>query len=190
MAEAGTFPWQRESVTIYDLSANERDVTLQQAQHGNLDALRMVYRSMMALPERGARILDLPRQVRQELVIAVFNQRDELAMRNALMKTDMVEADLLSEASDSPLERLLIQRVATCWLAAELADMSAGAAEARGPRDDFYGRRQDRAHRRFLQSVDALNRMRRLLSPLPLAAGQVNIATPGAQQINQVNTTS
>lgn len=186
-AEVVTLPWERPDVTIYDLSEHERDVTFIQAQHGNLDALRMVFRSMLAQPERGKRILDMPRQVRQELVIAVFNRTDELAMRTCLMKADMLEADLLSEASASPLERLLIQRLVTCWLAAELADMSA-AADAMRNVNEYYMRRQDRAHRRFLQSVDALTRMRRLMSPIPFAAAQVNIAAPGGQQINQVNT--
>ncbi len=189
--EAVVLPWQREGASYGDLSENDRAVTLQQAQIGNLEAVQFVFRSLLDNPTKGREMLDLPRRVRQELIIATYGERNDLARRSYLAKADMVEASLCTEASASPLEHLLIQRVVTCWLAAELADIDASAQEEHhNPRvgvygsADYYARRQDRAHRRFLQAVEALNRMRRLMSPFPLAAGQVNVAAPGAQQVN------
>lgn len=86
----------------------------------------------------------------------------------------------------SPLERVLCERIASCWLDAHLADLSSadwlkrdGMNRAAG---DYCLRRQDRAHARFVGAVVALARVRRLLAP-PLVA-QVNIAQPGAQQLN------
>jgi len=81
----------------------------------------------------------------------------------------------------SPLERLLAERIAACWLSAYHAD----ASYARNMKDvtaeqgDYYQRRQDRAHKRFLTAVKTLAQVRRLLFP----AVQVNI---GAQQVNKV----
>ena len=77
-------------------------------------------------------------------------------------------------------ERLLVDRVVACWLQVHYAD----AVYAQGMKDltfnqgDYYQRRQDRAHRRYLSAIRSLAQVRRLLSP----SIQVNIAE---QQINQ-----
>lgn len=169
-----------------DLSRDEQALLLRLAQCGDADALRSVIQAMLEEPARGARALDLPHQVRQELIVATYGEDNHLASRLYSAKTEMLDAALLSETGPSPLEHLLIERIVTCWLAAELADIDAANQEvhhAPGRHADYYARRQDRAHRRLLQSVEALTRMRRLLSPLPLV-GQVNIAEAGTQQLN------
>ncbi len=80
----------------------------------------------------------------------------------------------------TPLERLLVDRVVACWLQVHYAD----AVYAQGMKDltlnqgDYYQRRQDRAHRRYLSAIRTLAQVRRLLTP----AVQVNIAE---QQVNQ-----
>ena len=184
-------PWDDPDALLYTMSENDRAVTLGQAQMGNDGALQCVLRTMLARPNKGAQMLDLAHQARQELIIATFGKRNDLARTNYLMKAEMVGLDLLREANPSPLEHLLIGRVVTCWLACELADIDACSQEeyhSPGMHADYYARRQDRAHKRFLQAVEALNRMRRYLSPMPFAAAHVNIAAPGGQQINQVNT--
>jgi hypothetical protein len=86
----------------------------------------------------------------------------------------------------TPLERILCGRIATCWLDVHLADLSF-AAKYKGNMTlgqlTFYQARQDRAHKRYLSAVESLARVRRLLRPGPLVA-QVNIAQPGANQLN------
>jgi hypothetical protein len=169
-----------------DLSREDQALLLQLAQYGDTDALKHIFQAMLEEPARGARVLDLPRQVRQELIMATFGEGNDLARELYSTKAEMIGATLLTEAGPSALEYLLIERVVTCWLAAELADIDAANQEEHhtpGHHADYYARRQDRAHKRFLQSVEALTRMRRLLSPLPLV-GQMNIAEAGAQQLN------
>lgn len=183
-------------MTLDAMNVAERDYIQELAQSGDLEALKVIFRSMLADPERGARAINLPRQVRRMLIAASSGEHNALTREAYTAKADMVEAAMLGDAGNpSPLERLLIERAVTCWLAAELADMDiahqeAGARHMPNPSKmlEYYARRQDRAHKRFLQSVDALARMRRLMSPLPLMAGQVNIAQPGAQQLNMVHT--
>ena len=79
----------------------------------------------------------------------------------------------------SPLERLLIDRIATDWLQCSHADFvtAALAENATIQQSEFRQRRQDRAHRRFLAAVKSLAQVRRLLGP----SLQVNIAE---QQVN------
>jgi hypothetical protein len=169
-----------------DLSQEEQALLLRRAQAGDSDALKRLFQAMLEEPDLGAQALDLPRRVREELIAATYGDANDLARTLHVAKAAMVEATLLREAGASALEQLLIERIATCWLSAELADIDAATREehhAPGQYADYYARRQDRAHRRFLQAVEALARMRRLLSPLPLV-GQVNIAEAGTQQLN------
>lgn len=175
------------TITPYsDLGRDEQALLLRMAQAGDPEALKRLFQAMLDEPAMGARALDVSRRVREELIAATYGDDNDLARELHLAKADMVEATLLHEAGTSMLEQLLIERIVTCWLAAELADIDAATREehhAPGQHADYYARRQDRAHRRFLQSVDALARMRRLLSPLPLV-GQMNIAEAGTQQLN------
>jgi hypothetical protein len=83
-----------------------------------------------------------------------------------------------------PIERLMAERVVTCWLALHLAEDRVLTAEANETPLDFltflYGR-LDLMEKRYQSAVMALARVRRLLVP---HIGQLNIAQPGAQQLN------
>jgi hypothetical protein len=79
------------------------------------------------------------------------------------------------------LERLLAEQVATSWAALQLADLDASKEQGWLERAEFYDRRHHWAHKRYVDSVVALARVRRLLTPL---VAQVNIAEAGAQQLN------
>lgn len=80
-----------------------------------------------------------------EFFVRFIRLRDEIAGRNA-----------------TPLERLLSEDVAVCWLASKEADVMADRfshhIESRIP--DLLDRRAERAHRRFLASSVALARVR------------------------------
>lgn len=73
----------------------------------------------------------------------------------------------------TPMERLIVDRIAVCWLQTNYAD----AIYAQGQKDlsirqgEYYQRRQDRAQRRFLSAIKSLAYVRKL----PLAVLQVNI---------------
>ncbi|HEY7092612.1 MAG TPA: hypothetical protein VH393_05505, partial [Ktedonobacterales bacterium] len=163
------------------------------AAEGDVDALRVLFRSMLADPERGAKMIDLTTRVRKELVKASFGEGNDASAREMFVaRCAIVEAGLLTEARGLPLERLLIERIVTCWLAVELAEADSSHWEAQRLHNlpaqlkigEYMAHRRDQAHKRFLSAVAALAQMRRLLSPIPLMAGQVNIAQ---QQTNIVN---
>lgn len=169
-----------------DPSVEERAERFHAAQHGDMEALQHVLWWMVAAPERGARVMDLPGQVRRNMMEASTDPRDHLTLELMQQSCEMMHADLLGACGGSPVERLLIDRIVTCWLAAYLADGSAALGGKYAHRDnEYYLRRQDRAHRRLLQSVEALARLQRLMRPGPLVTlAQLNIAQPGAQQLN------
>jgi hypothetical protein len=64
----------------------------------------------------------------------------------------------------SPLESLLIERIAACWI--QIGHADAAAAQSRDvsiQQANFVRKRQDSAHRRYLTAVGALAMSRRLL---------------------------
>jgi hypothetical protein len=78
----------------------------------------------------------------------------------------------------SLLERLVIDRVVTCWLQVQYWDWLAAQSNDRTLRQrEYLQRSQDRAQRRYLSAIRSLATVRRLLLP-PV---QVNI---GNQQVN------
>jgi hypothetical protein len=95
-------------------------------------------------------------------------------------KVEAVQADLAGP-DPTPLERLLAERAALCWLQVyryeavyeQARDLSIGQG-------DYHQRRIDAAHKRFLSAVRTLAQIRKLALP----AVQINVAK------NQVNVTS
>jgi hypothetical protein len=83
--------------------------------------------------------------------------------------------------AQSPLEVLLIEDIALCWLRYHVADLAVshrGSVNAKTfENGDFYDRLLSTAHRRYLRSIETLARVRRL------GAVQVNVAI-GGQQLN------
>ena len=95
-------------------------------------------------------------------------------------------ADLSKELegpSPSPVERLLANRIAMCWLQVQEADLAAtGFSGCSLPQANFHSKRQDRAHRRFLSAIRSLAMIRKLALPamqLNIAENQINVASAG-----------
>ena len=91
--------------------------------------------------------------------------------------------DLGEEGTGTALESMLIRRIGLDYLASLQADMrrSLAPGETRSLElSRFYEQQADRAHRRFLASVESLARVRKLITPI-----QINIAE---QQVNVAGT--
>jgi len=81
----------------------------------------------------------------------------------------------------SPLEALLAERVALCWVAAQQADAQYARKLAEGMsfRDgEYFARRCEQANRQLLRAVTTLATVRRLLAPVQVNIGQnqINLA--------------
>jgi hypothetical protein len=91
-------------------------------------------------------------------------------------------------ADPSPLERLLADRVALCWLQCQECDAACGTLQrATLPEHAALLRRQNSAHRRLLQAIQALARVRRLLrrAPSPVeVATRLGASEPAAARRN------
>ena len=88
----------------------------------------------------------------------------------------------LYHPGDGALERLLVQRVALCWLALSIAELTRASCWKEGTSTEtgeLWDRRVSRLNRDFLQASKTLAAARRLRLPTL----QVNV---GAQQVNVV----
>ena len=102
---------------------------------------------------------------------------EDLVAREILLRQLQALKEEVAGPMATPLERLLIDRIALCWLQVQQADL---VAARQGPqRAAWIEQRQDRAQARFLAAIKALAQVRKLLTPGPLV--QVTIAQ---QQVN------
>jgi hypothetical protein len=86
---------------------------------------------------------------------------DDLARREALRRHAAKIRDELAGPAPTPIERILAQRVALCYLDAYHSDILA-QSHFNIREGELCQRRQDRAQRRYLQAVKALAECRKL----------------------------
>jgi hypothetical protein len=153
-----------------DMDALERQQLLDAAQRGDRRAVALV----MVGAEEDADLYDqLTNSARREreALIATACGANVLMRGSLLEQTQHREDQLLAESAyPSTLERALIERTATCWLAAHLADLEAeGRMQSDTPLSvalaRFYEQRRALAHERYLRATLTLARVRRLLRP-------------------------
>ena len=88
---------------------------------------------------------------------------------------------LRQEGTGSTVESLLIRRIGLDYLASLQADRAKALAPGETRSLElarFYEQQADRAHRRFLASIESLARVRKLITPIQIniAERQVNVA--------------
>jgi hypothetical protein len=103
-------------------------------------------------------------------------------LRRAIVEQELKrKREEVAGPNPTPLEALLAERVALCWLAAAQADakyaskLEAGTSFREG---EYFAKRCEQTQRQLLRSVEALARVRRLLVPVQVNIGQnqVNVA--------------
>lgn len=122
-------------------------------------------------------------------------QATVLSFINAMVGKDLVSRECinaklatirgeLAGPNPSKLERLLVERVVACWLQVHDADIRyAQAGNISLAQAEYFQRRMNHAHKRYMSAIKTLAVVRKLAVP----AVQINIAR---KQVNQVNTSN
>lgn len=109
----------------------------------------------------------------QDLLLSECVQRQLASLREDLAGSD-----------PSPLERLLVERVAACWLQCHYADalFAQSASQADGAMRQELLKRQESAQKRYLASLKQLALVRKLLRPAvsPLQMAMSTVAETSA----------
>jgi len=117
--------------------------------------------------------------VESNLLSGMFGK--DLATKEGLKRKLALLREGLAGPDPAPIERLLAERAAFCWLTVyEYERQYANSRNLPAKQAEFHQRRIDAAHRRFLSSLKTLATVRKLALP----AIQVNIAE---EQVNVVN---
>ncbi len=121
---------------------------------------------------------DLAQKAEQSLLNSTAGKN--LAQREALLRKMEQLRTELSGANPDPLERLLVDRVALCWLQSVHADCQYAYATVAAPtRVEFLQRHRGHAHRQFLSATKCLTAVKRLA--LPIKADVAGTATGSAE---------
>jgi hypothetical protein len=156
----------------------------ERARKGDESCLPQV-RALLDDPERGDAVVEAAGSPAEWLLQSLTQQmagKDVLVVEAARQKFANEQADI-EGPNPTSIERILAERASLCWFAVNLyeewfanaKDMSLGQA-------DYFQRRIQRAHQRFLSAVETLSRVRKLAVPalqLNIARNQVNVAGSG-----------
>jgi hypothetical protein len=152
-----------------------------QAEKGDSEALSEVQRLFDESPGAWTTFGDLAANTQRSWIQLMAGQ-DELLREAAERYLEKMQAEI-GGPSPTPLERLLVDRIATCWLALQQAETAYAQNLRRLDSDqgEYYQRRIDRTQRRYFEAIRSLALIRRMLQPMVqvnIAERQVNIATP------------
>jgi hypothetical protein len=153
---------------------------VQRAQQGDESALAELQQILDAHPEIWQRSGDLAAQA-QAAWLRLISGPDLLLRESVQRKLEEIKTELAG-TDPSPLEKLLVERVAATWLQGHYFDAVYAAVKVNSSdQHRAIVARQHGAQRLFLQSVKMLVTVRKLLSaPQKTGEPQPRLFTPGA----------
>jgi hypothetical protein len=146
---------------------------VERAEQGDASVMGELRVALDANPWVWERFGDLTKQSQAAWLLLIAG-RNLLLLESTQRKAERLRAELAGP-KPSPVERLLVERIVSCWLQTNYAD-SAYAQLPKGANPAQHTaalQRQNSAQQRYLQAVKALATVRKLLrpglSPLDLA---------------------
>lgn len=146
---------------------------------GEEDAIADMERSLELIPSIARKFGNLNLMVEQGFIERTANN-DPLTQKSLEITLEDMREELAGP-NPSPLEILGAERVASCWLQLHYAELlyAQELPKFTLSQDDYYQKRLDRLHRRYLSAMRSLAQVRKLLKP---KVAQINIGDK--QQIN------
>jgi hypothetical protein len=139
---------------------------MERADAGDEATLPLIRFIQDAMPDRGREFGGDLAYVAEQALIREYAKAN-LWLKEALSrKMEQLRTDLAGP-SPSPLERLLVERVALCWLHTYFVDLQYAAFGNVSPVDgEYLHRQQDRTQRRYVAALKCLATVRRLALPV------------------------
>jgi hypothetical protein len=162
---------------------------VQRAEQGDEAALPELRMALDVNPWCWQRYGDLGRQS-QAAWLELAGGKNLMLKESASRKAEQLRAELAGP-EPSPLERLLVERIVSCWLQTSYADAAYAQLKEASPAQHVAAlRRQNAAQQRFVLAVKSLATVRKLLqlrpgpSPLQLLAPvpEANAAPPAPRR--------
>ena len=165
--------------------AEEVKDALERASKGDESALPVVRRSLDEKSEGWWAANDFARMIIRTQIRQICE--DDLFAREMLERqAGRLKSELLGP-NPSPLECLLVERIAACWLHVNYAEAK-NAEQIKGTSSfnasEYYQKRVERAQRRYLAAIKALAQLRRLQSGIPNSQTNVQVNIGSQQAID------
>ena len=181
-ADGGERKKRRQESTAQESAAtvNELRALIVRVRDGDERAVPRLREILRKAPELARRFVDPAIQTERIIIESFAGGDGGQVVREVLPRTLEALRIELGGWSPSPLERLLVERIAATWLQLHYFETlyAQNMDEMKIPQGEFHQKRIDRAHRRHLSAVKTLAQIRKM-GP----AVQINIAE------KQVNTT-
>lgn len=148
---------------------------LKRARTGDDSALQTILQDPELIDATGGNLA-----LQAELSFVNAAAGDDTVFRATLMrKMSLLRAELAG-ANPTPIERLLVERVVACWLQVQDADVRYAQAKDLSIKwSEYYQRRMNHSHKRYLTALKTLALVRKLTLPVlqvNIAKNQTNIA--------------
>jgi hypothetical protein len=158
---------------------------LERARGGDATELAALREALDSHPEIWRAFGDLAAHAR-DAWINLISGVDVVLKESLSRQIEALKGELAGPAP-SPIETLLVERIAACWLQMGYTDAVAAGVENISIQQANYNRkRQDSAHRRYLTAVGALAMTRRLLGSAAEATGamaKTSLASTGPAKV-------
>jgi hypothetical protein len=173
--QEGRTPMHAHSWTIASSTYDTLATLVAQAQQGDTTTLPVIRSLLDQVPELWQDSRILAQQVERSWLTTLCGH-DVVSQEVVAREVQALRRHLVG-AHPSPLESLLVDRICTCWLAVQHAELHTAkrlktSSVALSTAEE---QRLDKVHRRFLTAIRELARVRKLLQPE--ARFQVNIGT-------------
>jgi len=157
---------------------------LDRAQHGDKKAMEELRPVIDAAPQLFQRYGDLAASAELSL-INVLSGKDALIREMTRRKLEALRAEL---AAVTPLETLLVARIASCWLALAYSEANyyQNLERLTWEQGEYHQKRIDHANKRYLAAIKALAVVRRLQLPalqVNLIEKQLALSAPGRLEL-------
>jgi hypothetical protein len=142
--------------------AGRLEALVTRAQAGDPAALGELRKLMASHPGLWEGIGNLAAQVEHAWLKAIAG-KDEVAKEAIARKLKTLRREVAGPAP-APLERLLAERIALCWLGVHHAEAlyAQNVGQLTLAQGTYFQDRLDRAHRRYLSAIRALAQLRRV----------------------------
>jgi hypothetical protein len=146
---------------------NQLRALVEHAQAGDLSVVPEIQLMLNTHPELWAHAADLVERAQQVWIQVAAGPL--LPIQDAMrVRLENLKAELRGD-STSPLEKLLVDRIAICWLQVHYLDVEHGASLGKPdnaiPSPDVVRKRLDSANKRYLFAIKQLALVRKLLRP-------------------------
>jgi len=154
---------------------------IDRAQEGDKSALPVIRKHLADQPAIYWEMAEYARIVQGEQIKAYTG--GGLYVREIMDEVVRRLREDLSGGDPSPLERLLVERIISCYLHVNYAESEYSGTVGRGARlevAEYMQKRLDRANKRYLQALKALAQVRKMgpAVQINIADRQLNVARP------------